>query len=129
MSRKQDKKRRSISSAQKQRHNAKLDHAGVEQGAVNCRARGDGGTEQVPAPTPAPTISHASPQPSKPANDTISVPVLLTITQLGQWLNLSRSTLHRMDKAGQLPGRILLGRQVRYHRPAIESWIKERLTQ
>ncbi len=129
MSRKQNKKRRSISSAQKQRHKSKLDHAGVEQGAVNCRARGDGGSEQVHAPTPAPTISHASPQTSKTTPETISVPVLLTISQLGQWLNLSRSTLHRMDKAGQLPGRILLGRQVRYSRPAIESWLKERLTQ
>ncbi|MCF6267061.1 MAG: helix-turn-helix domain-containing protein [Desulfuromusa sp.] len=129
MTRKQDKKRRSISSAQKQRHKNKLDLAGIEQGAVDCRARGDGGSEQIHAPIPAPTVLYAPPQPSKEPAETISVPVLLTIDQLGQWLNLSRSTIHRLDKAGNLPGRILLGRQVRYSRPAILSWLKERLTQ
>jgi len=124
MSRKKDKKRRSISSAQNQRHQEKLSVSNLEQPEP---------PEGLP-PAIAVVPSGGSPSDtvafkfSDPV-DTITVPVMLTIDQLGQWLNLSRSTIHRLDKAGNLPGRVLIGRQVRYHRPAIESWILKGLTQ
>jgi len=107
MTRKQDKKRRSISTAQNQRRKDKL------EGVTPAIAE-----KLLPASSDTET--------SEPA-DTISVPVMLTIEQLGQWLNLSRSTIHRLDKSGKLPGRVLIGRQVRYHRPDIELWIQEQI--
>lgn len=122
MSRKQTKKRKPRSSRKQQ----KLDSPPIEQGAVDCRAR-ETATPSKSTPPPLPTISHTPPQLPESASDSISVPVLLTIDQLCHWLNLSRSTIHRLDKAGKLPGRILLGRQVRYHRPAIESYIEDQL--
>jgi len=128
MSRKQDKKRKSISSVQKQRHKNNLRHSLPEKGEVDCRAR-ETATPSKSTPPPPATVPQAPLQTSRESTETITVPVLLTIDQLCTWLNLSRSTIHRLDKAGDLPGRVLIGRQVRYHRPAIESWILKGLTQ
>jgi len=52
-------------------------------------------------------------------------PLLLTIAQVGALLNLSRSTLDRM--ADQIPGRIKIGGQVRYHRSTLEDWLLQQL--
>ena len=51
------------------------------------------------------------------------IPLLLTIADVCALLNVSRSTLLRLEKAGGLPGRIVLGGQVRYHREVIENFL------
>jgi excisionase family DNA binding protein len=51
--------------------------------------------------------------------------LLLTVADLCALLNVSRSTLLRLEKSGSLPGRIMLGGQVRYHREKIERWLLE----
>lgn len=62
--------------------------------------------------------------PSVPTGGEVSDgPLLLTMAGLSQLLNLSRSTLYRMAKAGNLPGRVVVGSRVRYHRPTIEAWL------
>jgi excisionase family DNA binding protein len=50
-------------------------------------------------------------------------PVLLTVSDVCRLLKISRSTLIRIEKAGQLPGRLLLGGSVRYHRETIDVWL------
>lgn len=67
-------------------------------------------------------------KPVKPASKSVpSNALLLTIDDLGVLLQVSRSTINRMAKSGELPGRVLLGGVVRYHRPTVETWIAERV--
>jgi len=50
--------------------------------------------------------------------------VLLTVSDICKLLKISRSTLIRMEKSGQLPGRLMLGGSVRYHRETIDAWLR-----
>jgi excisionase family DNA binding protein len=50
-------------------------------------------------------------------------PLLLTVSDLCALLNVSRMTVYRMEKTGELPGKVKLGGQVRYHREIIEKWL------
>lgn len=51
-------------------------------------------------------------------------PVLLTVPQVVQLLNLSRSTVDRLAAAGKLPGHLKIGGQVRYHLPTLSAWLQ-----
>lgn len=68
-------------------------------------------------PVTAPSKAIAAPAPSSP-------PLLLSVAQLCTMLNVSRSTIVRMQQSGSLPGQIKLGRSVRYHREEIENWLR-----
>ena len=50
--------------------------------------------------------------------------VLLSVKEMCNLLKISRATLVRMDKSGQLPGRIKLGGSVRFHRETVELWLQ-----
>jgi excisionase family DNA binding protein len=52
-------------------------------------------------------------------------PLLLTIGDVCALLNVSRSTVLRLEKSSGLPGRVKIGGQVRYHREIIEKWLLE----
>lgn len=58
-----------------------------------------------------------------PAGSTL----LLTVADLCALLQVSRTTLFRMEKAGEVPGRLSLGGQVRYHRETVETWLRSQL--
>ena len=73
--------------------------------------------EEAIAMQPAMT---ASKQPQK-----LLEPVLLTVHQVGQLLNLSRSTVDRLAAAGKLPGHMKIGGQVRYHLPTLLAWLQD----
>lgn len=72
----------------------------------------------------------------KPAAQKIKVPrlakplvigpddILLSIREVCALLKISRATLVRMDNAGKLPGRIMIGGSVRFHRKTIDEWIQ-----
>ena len=49
--------------------------------------------------------------------------LLMTIPEVCDYLAISRATLYRLD----LPGRIKVGGQVRFHRPSIDRWILEQI--
>jgi len=53
------------------------------------------------------------------------LPLLLTVSQVCALLNISRSTIFRLEKSGEMPGRVNIGGQVRYHRQVIEDWLLE----
>jgi excisionase family DNA binding protein len=53
------------------------------------------------------------------------LPLLLTLADVCALLNVSRSTVIRLEKAGGLPGRVTVGASVRYHRLVIEEWLLE----
>lgn len=83
------------------------------------------------AKSPKPKISKAPPvaaqsatrHPLKDLTETSSV--LLTVSDICKLLKVSRSTLIRIEKAGQLPGRLMLGGSVRYHRETIDAWLND----
>ena len=52
-------------------------------------------------------------------------PLLLNVADLCALLKISRRTLIRMEQAGKIPGRVMLGSSVRYHRETIEGWLRE----
>jgi len=56
-------------------------------------------------------------------------PLLLTLADLCALLNVSRSTVYRLDASGDLPGKVKLGGQVRYHKEVIEKWLLEKVSQ
>lgn len=58
------------------------------------------------------------------AVSTESNSMLLSVTEICALLKISRATLVRMDKSGQLPGRIKLGGSVRFHRETVETWLQ-----
>jgi len=70
---------------------------------------------------------------SKISSDTKVEPVatgetlLLTVPEVCMLLNVSRSTVSRMEKSGSLPGRLLLGGSVRYHRDSITNWLYDQV--
>jgi len=77
--------------------------------------------QAVPSVKPEPSadaVASAALPPEEPA------PLLVTVPQLCQLLNVSRSTLYRMEQAGVLPGRVKLGGQVRYHLETVQDWLR-----
>jgi excisionase family DNA binding protein len=66
-------------------------------------------------------------KPSAPAPVSTVEPLLLTLADVCALLNLSKSTIYRIEKTSPLPGRVKLGGQVRYHRQVIEKWLLEQI--
>ena len=81
------------------------------------------GLEKQVTPS-SPTLPVEVPKPKKAAPEQ-PVSLLLTVTDLCALLNLSRSTIVRMEKNGTIPGRLKVGGSVRYHREIIEKWLHE----
>jgi excisionase family DNA binding protein len=52
---------------------------------------------------------------------------VFTIDDLSNYLRISRSTLYKLAKAKQLPGQ-KVGRHWRFHKEAIDSWLKNKNT-
>jgi excisionase family DNA binding protein len=50
------------------------------------------------------------------------VPDVLTIDQLADYLQITKSTLYKLVQAGRVPGK-KVGRQWRFHRDAVDSWL------
>lgn len=70
-----------------------------------------------------PPVEVEETQPVLEVSRSTVAPLLLTIADVCTLLNVSRSTLLRLEKSGALPGRVKLGGQVRYHRQIIEAWL------
>jgi excisionase family DNA binding protein len=81
--------------------------------------------QMVVPPQPATAITASAPPPAAPVPT--ADPLLLTIADVCALLNVSRSTIDRLDKSGKLPGRVKLGGQVRYHRETLEQWLKQQV--
>lgn len=62
------------------------------------------------------------------AQSTETGAMLLSVAEMCALLKISRATLVRLDKSGQLPGRIKLGGSVRFHRETVETWLKDLIT-
>ena len=60
------------------------------------------------------------------ANQPATIPAdatVLTQRQVAALAQVSVKTLQRLDSQNLVPGRIVLGRSVRYNRAAIETWL------
>ena len=52
---------------------------------------------------------------------------IMTVPDVAAYLNVSRSTVYRMVRDGQLPFfRVSIGGDLRFNREAIDKWIAER---
>jgi excisionase family DNA binding protein len=50
---------------------------------------------------------------------------VLTIDDLADYLKISKSTLYKLAQDGTLPGQ-KVGKRWRFHKDAIDSWLKNR---
>jgi excisionase family DNA binding protein len=48
----------------------------------------------------------------------------MTIDQLAEYLNVSKSTLYKLAQQGKVPGQ-KVGKHWRFHKQAIDTWIRE----
>lgn len=53
------------------------------------------------------------------------LPVLVTTDELCKLLSLSRSSVERAVRGCQIPGRVVIGRQVRFHLPTVSAWLHD----
>ena len=51
-------------------------------------------------------------------------PEVMTIDDLATYLQVSKSSLYKLAQDGRVPGK-KVGRHWRFHRNAIEAWLKE----
>lgn len=92
--------------------------------AVKGAVQHQGGVRQGILPASASeTPVEIKPAPRPVKSDVL--PLLLTLADVCALLNVSRSTVIRLEKAGGLPGRVTVGASVRYHRLIIEEWLLE----
>lgn len=49
-------------------------------------------------------------------------PEVMTIDDLAQYLQLSKSSLYKLAQEGRVPGQ-KVGRHWRFHKPAIDAWL------
>jgi excisionase family DNA binding protein len=49
---------------------------------------------------------------------------ILTIDELAEYLKISKSSLYKLAQGGKVPGQ-KVGRHWRFHRDAIDQWLKE----
>ncbi|WP_049762654.1 helix-turn-helix domain-containing protein [Citrifermentans bemidjiense] len=70
----------------------------------------------------SPSLS-VSPSPAPLSASTPLVPLLLTMVQVCELLNVSRTTFYRMRKSGEIPGEIEIGGKILYHRETLEQWL------
>jgi len=50
---------------------------------------------------------------------------VMTITELSEYLKISRSTLYKLAQEGRLPAQ-KVGRHWRFHREAVDAWLCRR---
>jgi len=48
---------------------------------------------------------------------------VMTITELSEYLKISRSTLYKLAQEGKLPAQ-KVGRHWRFHREAVDAWLR-----
>lgn len=53
---------------------------------------------------------------------------VMTIEELSQYLKISRSTLYKLAQEGKLPSQ-KVGRHWRFHRDAVDAWLKNQPTE
>jgi predicted DNA-binding transcriptional regulator AlpA len=83
-------------------------------------------TEEVPHPAEVVEVPPGQNDEKKGAAPVSDVaPLLLTVADVCSLLKFSRTALFRLEKSGDLPGKVKLGGQVRYHREIIEKWLLE----
>ncbi len=50
-------------------------------------------------------------------------PEILTLPELAEYVRVSKSSLYHYSRDGKIPGR-KIGRHWRYHKSAIDAWVK-----
>ncbi len=50
-------------------------------------------------------------------------PEILTLPELAEYIRVSKSSLYHYSRDGKIPGR-KIGRHWRYHKSAIDAWVK-----
>jgi excisionase family DNA binding protein len=71
-----------------------------------------------------PILPEAQPAPRRtPPHKNDTPPVLCTVREIADALKVSRATVDRLHARGQLPGKVMIGGQVRYIRQIVDEWL------
>ena len=73
-----------------------------------------------------PSTLTASPSPSRPRNDPIALPDLLTVDEVADAIRTSRPAVYALIRRGTLPGVIRLSRRILVDRTELVRWLDER---
>ena len=80
----------------------------------------------MPNPEPVPTASvSVESVPPIPEQRSLDTDEVYTIAEVCKLLKLSRATVDRMTGRGELPGRLKLGGQVRFHGPTLRRFLAD----
>lgn len=101
----------------------------LSQAAMKSRIDKVQRTASKGEPAPAPVADETAAQALRPrefpgAELPTGDALLLTVSDLCGLLKISRTTLFRLEKSGQIPGRVSVCGQVRYHRETVEAWLR-----
>ncbi|MCB9841660.1 MAG: helix-turn-helix domain-containing protein [Phycisphaeraceae bacterium] len=63
------------------------------------------------------------PRPRRAASPQPASPEVMTISELAEYLQVSKSSLYKLVQEGRVPGK-KVGRHWRFHRDVINAWLK-----
>lgn len=81
-------------------------------------------TTLVPQQLPATATLQDMPRPRRAPGPQPASPEVMTISELAEYLQVSKSSLYKLAQEGRVPGK-KVGRHWRFHRETIEAWLKE----
>ena len=68
---------------------------------------------------------HQQPVYSRYGDLEVDTPEVMTIEELGEYLQVAKSTLYKLAQDGKVPGQ-KVGKHWRFSKSAIDSWLSER---
>ena len=63
-------------------------------------------------------------RPPRATGRAVPPPEVMTISDLAEYLQLSKSSLYKLVQCGKVPGQ-KVGKHWRFHREAIDEWLKQ----
>ncbi len=63
-------------------------------------------------------------RPPRAPGRAVPPPEVMTISDLAEYLQLSKSSLYKLVQCGKVPGQ-KVGKHWRFHREAIDEWLKQ----
>ncbi len=64
------------------------------------------------------------PRPTRARGHSLPTPAVMTIDDLSEYLQVSKSSLYKLVQSGKVPGQ-KVGKHWRFHRDSIDSWLKK----
>jgi excisionase family DNA binding protein len=63
-------------------------------------------------------------RPPRASGRVVAPPEVMTISDLAEYLQMSKSSLYKLVQAGKVPGQ-KVGKHWRFHKDAVDAWLKD----